>query len=73
MVGDRVHDVDGARAHGLGCLGAGWGYGPPGELESAGALAVHATPVDLHRALLGRPAGARARGRPHRGRRTRGR
>lgn len=53
MVGDRRHDVEGARAHGLACLGAGWGYGEPGELVAAGAVAVHATPADLGAALLG--------------------
>jgi len=60
MVGDRSHDVVGARAHGVGCIGAGWGYGSPGELQDAGALAVFAKPADLRRAwpeLLGdRPA-----------------
>jgi phosphoglycolate phosphatase len=55
MVGDRHHDVDGARAHGLPCRGAGWGYGPPGELAGAGAVAVHATPGELQAALLGHP------------------
>ena len=37
MVGDREHDVFGARAHGIGTIGATWGYGAPGELERAGA------------------------------------
>lgn len=45
MLGDRSHDVDGARAHGIDCLGAGWGYAQPGELD--GALEVFATPRDL--------------------------
>jgi phosphoglycolate phosphatase len=45
MLGDRSHDVDGARAHAIGCLGAGWGYGRPGELD--GAIEVFATPHDL--------------------------
>ena len=54
MVGDRLHDVEGARAHGLGCLGAGWGYAAPGELEEAGALAVYPDPAGLGaRALHG--------------------
>jgi phosphoglycolate phosphatase len=35
MLGDRSHDIDGARAHGIDCLGAGWGYGHPGELDAA--------------------------------------
>jgi len=53
MVGDRLHDVLGAREHGLDCLGAGWGYAGPGELEDAGAVAVLAEVADLHKALLG--------------------
>jgi phosphoglycolate phosphatase len=53
LVGDRHHDVAGARAHGLDCLGAGWGYGLPGELEEAGAVAVYASADDLRAALLG--------------------
>jgi phosphoglycolate phosphatase len=51
MVGDREHDVVGARTHGIGCLGAGWGYGLPGELERAGATAICAWPADLLAAL----------------------
>jgi phosphoglycolate phosphatase len=47
MIGDREHDVRGAREHGIDCLGAGWGYGAPGELERAGAVRVCATPSDL--------------------------
>jgi phosphoglycolate phosphatase len=51
MVGDRAHDVLGAREQGLRCIGAGWGYGMPGELEKAGADPVCATPRDLLAAL----------------------
>lgn len=40
MVGDRSYDVDGARACGVDCFGAGYGYGAPGELEAAGAVRV---------------------------------
>lgn len=47
MIGDREHDVHGAAAHGIRCLGALWGYGAPGELERAGALALVAAPVDV--------------------------
>jgi phosphoglycolate phosphatase len=47
MVGDREHDVVGAREHGLGCVGAGWGYGTRDELVAAGAIAVLDTPGDL--------------------------
>jgi phosphoglycolate phosphatase len=53
MVGDRLHDVVGARKHGLDCLGAGWGYAAPGELEEAGAVAVYTQVGELQTALLG--------------------
>jgi phosphoglycolate phosphatase len=52
MVGDRSHDVDGARTNGLDCLGAGWGYGAPGELAAAGAAAVFDDVAALRPALL---------------------
>lgn len=51
MIGDRAHDVIGAREHGIACMGAGWGYGLPGELERAGARPVCAQPRDLLAAL----------------------
>jgi phosphoglycolate phosphatase len=53
MVGDRLHDVVGARDNGLACLGAGWGYGAPGELEEAGAAVVYADVAGLRKGLLG--------------------
>ena len=53
MIGDREHDVIGARAHGIACLGAGWGYGTVDELRDAGALAQFATAGDLLAALPG--------------------
>lgn len=51
MVGDRAHDVHGAREHGIACVGAGWGYGLPGELEAAGADPLCAAPDELYAAL----------------------
>jgi phosphoglycolate phosphatase len=53
MIGDRRHDVHGAAAHGVRCYGAGWGYGAPGELEQAGAVAVYASPDELMKGLAG--------------------
>jgi phosphoglycolate phosphatase len=47
LVGERSHDVLGAAAHGLPCIGAGWGPAEDGELENAGAAAVAATPADV--------------------------
>lgn len=41
MVGDRKHDVLGARACGIDCVGVEFfGYAAPGELKEAGAVAV---------------------------------
>lgn len=37
MVGDREHDVKGAKANGLRVIGVRYGYGQAGELEAAGA------------------------------------
>ena len=53
LVGDRSHDVLGARAHGLPCIGAGWGPAPPGELAAAGAVAVVDTPAGVLAVLAG--------------------
>nr|WP_233498751.1 HAD hydrolase-like protein [Blastococcus sp. TF02A-26] len=49
LVGDREHDVLGAAAHGLPCIGAGWGPAPD-ELRAAGAV-IAATPAQV-RGLL---------------------
>ncbi len=40
MIGDRSHDVLGARANGLHAIGVGWGYGSHEELRDAGASAI---------------------------------
>ena len=45
MIGDRVHDVQGAAAHGIPTIVAGWGYGAPEE--AAGAVAVADAPDAL--------------------------
>ena len=47
MVGDRLHDVHGARANDLDCVGVSWGYAGPGELMDAGAIAVVDSPREL--------------------------
>jgi phosphoglycolate phosphatase len=52
MVGDRVHDIDGAHAHGLRAVGVTWGFGAPGELRDADVLVD--TPAELVAVLLGR-------------------
>lgn len=51
MIGDRRHDVEGARICGIPCIGAGYGYGGREELEAAGCLTV-ADSVEQLSALL---------------------
>ena len=50
MVGDRWTDADGAQETGLDCLGCGWGYAEPGELESHGCYRVIAQVDQLFQA-----------------------
>jgi phosphoglycolate phosphatase len=52
MIGDRSHDVAGARVHRIDCVGVAWGYALPGELAAARPVAICATPAELA-ALLG--------------------
>lgn len=40
MVGDRFHDVEGARQNGMKCIGVTFGYGTREELEGCNAYAV---------------------------------
>ena len=55
MVGDRKYDVEGARECGMDCAGVEFfGYAPPGELESAGAVAVVRAVAELEAFILQR-------------------
>ncbi|MCU1488129.1 MAG: Haloacid dehalogenase domain protein hydrolase [Actinomycetia bacterium] len=47
MVGDRHHDIDAGKAHGLRTVGVLWGIGDAEELRAAGADDVVATPHEL--------------------------
>jgi phosphoglycolate phosphatase len=49
MIGDRSHDIAGARHNGMDAIGVAYGYGSPEELRDAGASHICATP----RAILG--------------------
>lgn len=51
MVGDREHDVVGAAAHGMPCIGVSWGFGDPEELLNAGAECVVDDAAGLRRAI----------------------
>lgn len=47
MIGDRRHDLIGARANAMRPIGVSYGYGSVEELERAGAVAIAATPAEL--------------------------
>jgi phosphoglycolate phosphatase len=47
MIGDRHHDVEGARHHGMRSAGVLWGFGSESELREAGADVVVQTPRQL--------------------------
>ncbi len=51
MVGDRSHDVVGARTCGVATFGVLWGFGSREELQEAGAHALVATTTELEGAL----------------------
>jgi len=53
MIGDREHDVLGAREHGIETIGVSWGYGPPGELEGVSPYAIAASACDVLAILRG--------------------
>ncbi len=51
MIGDRHHDIDGARTFGMKSIGVLWGYGLHGELTEAGADAIVKSPGDIVEAV----------------------
>jgi phosphoglycolate phosphatase len=53
MVGDRDHDVEGALANGIDCIGVSWGFGSHAELIEAGAQTVANTPAEVVAAVAG--------------------
>lgn len=52
MVGDKEHDVIGARRAALRCVAVGYGYGTPEELTAAKPFTIVQTVEDLTRFLL---------------------
>ncbi len=51
MVGDRKHDVIGAKACGVDCAGVKFGYAEENELENAGAICTFDTLIQLAEAV----------------------
>lgn len=47
MIGDRVHDIEGAKKCKIESVGVRFGFAKPGELEEAGADEIVATPEEL--------------------------
>lgn len=47
MIGDRLHDVTGARKNNVAVIGVLWGFGDRAELEAAGATAIAERPAEL--------------------------
>ncbi|HEM5052517.1 HAD family hydrolase [Streptococcus suis] len=52
MIGDREHDIEGARMHQLPAIGVLYGYGSKQEFEKAGATMIVETVQDLKKVLL---------------------
>ena len=52
MIGDRKHDIIGAKKCGIDSIGVLFGYGDMAELESAGANLIAATVSELHQLLV---------------------
>jgi phosphoglycolate phosphatase len=53
MVGDRDHDVEGAIANDIDCIGVTWGFGSHAELDGAGAHTIVNTPAEVVAAVQG--------------------
>ena len=51
MLGDREHDIVGARNNGMAGVGALWGYGAKSELQTAGASLLASSPDDAARLI----------------------
>ncbi len=52
MIGDRRHDVYGAREHGIDTIGVLWGYGDADELTSAGVTDLATNTENLKNLLI---------------------
>lgn len=55
MIGDREHDMIGAKENGISGFGVLWGYGTKAELIKSGAQALFRTPQELVAAFNGQP------------------
>jgi len=60
MIGDRLYDLTGAKANGLGSIGVLWGYGSRGELQAHHPTALCERPADLPSIISDLALGAKA-------------
>ena len=51
LIGDRMHDAQGAKENGIGCIGVSYGFAIEGELEKAGVKLIANTPSELVKIL----------------------
>lgn len=56
MIGDRRHDIEAARRHGLRSIGVIYGYGSREELSTAGADSLARTPEEIQQQVKRTPA-----------------
>ena len=55
MIGDREHDMIGAKENNIAGFGVLWGYGTRDELQNSGARAIFNIPQELVSAFNGQP------------------
>ena len=53
MVGDRMHDIEGAKAVGIDSIGVLFGFGSREELAAHGATHIAATPASVYALIMG--------------------
>lgn len=54
VIGDRMHDIEGARNLGIDSIGVAWGYGSHEELTTSGAVHIVNSPDEVKRLILGK-------------------
>ncbi len=52
MIGDRHHDMEGAKEYGIDSIGVLWGYGSKEELTDSGASYIAKTPKDILKIVI---------------------
>ena len=52
MIGDTMHDVDGALANGIDVVAVTYGFGKRNELQHANVVALVDTPADILKLLF---------------------